>query len=361
MIFDIATDVNAYMVEGVAPSPYSVTLEGALMHVYELEESYNIMMESIGLSELKYYQETGNDLLLCEASAFAGMKQKIIAWVQSAKQKIIAFYNKFVEFIQSRVADNKRFVKMHGKTLNDIGTFDIPSNAELYDYSGIDVMYDHFENINISSNLNKISGDLDKIDSKAEYRGSVLSDDKIDSTVGELRAKLAGTSDTTISEADMVSIITDICKGNSLAGKKGVKLANYVEIMSNLGDSIKKAKTIRDPLIKSIDAQIKELKGLPDTIKTNDEKTPEQKNHEADRIKAVGCTIKIFKGWDTAIMAAFGAYIAALRASTTTARKICTAALKIKSYKKDSNTATEESARYSASSIDDIFNAVSIY
>ena len=48
----------------VAPSPYPVGIEGALMHVYENECNYNALMKAVGISELKYYQETGKNLKL---------------------------------------------------------------------------------------------------------------------------------------------------------------------------------------------------------------------------------------------------------------------------------------------------------
>ena len=43
------------------------------MHVYENECNYNAIMKAAGISELKYYKETGGDLFVQEAGAAGGL------------------------------------------------------------------------------------------------------------------------------------------------------------------------------------------------------------------------------------------------------------------------------------------------
>ena len=55
----------------VQESPYELGYGGALMHVWENEMNYNAIMKAVGISEMRYYNETGGDLLVQEAGAFS--------------------------------------------------------------------------------------------------------------------------------------------------------------------------------------------------------------------------------------------------------------------------------------------------
>ena len=56
MVMESATNLDA-----VQESPYPLGIEGGLMHVYENECNFNAIMKAAGISELKYYKETGGD------------------------------------------------------------------------------------------------------------------------------------------------------------------------------------------------------------------------------------------------------------------------------------------------------------
>ena len=55
------------------------------MHVYENECNYNAIVKSVGISELKYYQETGKDLFVNEAGAFKKFGSKVTAFFKASK------------------------------------------------------------------------------------------------------------------------------------------------------------------------------------------------------------------------------------------------------------------------------------
>jgi hypothetical protein len=132
MIFDANGNVGGSY-GAVNESPYELGLSGALMHVYETECNYNAMMKAVGLSELKYYQETGKDLFLNEAGAFGGFIEKAKALFKKIIEKIKAIFKKFMAKVNSYTASDKDFVKKYEK---DILRKDI-SDMEFTGYEGL--------------------------------------------------------------------------------------------------------------------------------------------------------------------------------------------------------------------------------
>lgn len=120
----------------VAPSPYPVGLEGALMHVYENECNYNALMKAVGISELKYYQETGKNLFVHEAGAFAGFLSKAKAFFKKVIEKIKQIFHKFAAVMNQFTMSDKKFVKQYSKEINrkDISDFTFSG----YTFEGLD-------------------------------------------------------------------------------------------------------------------------------------------------------------------------------------------------------------------------------
>ena len=84
MIFDS----NLGSVPEAGLSPYKLGIEGGLMHVYENECNFNALMRAVGISELKYYNDTGRDLFVHEAGAFAGFIEKAKAFFKKVIERL---------------------------------------------------------------------------------------------------------------------------------------------------------------------------------------------------------------------------------------------------------------------------------
>ena len=110
--------------EAVQESPYELGLEGALMHVYENECNYNALMRAVGLSEMRYYQETGKDLFVNEAGALGNFIEKAKTLFKKVIEKIAMIAKKFMAKINSYVVSDKDFVKKYEKDLlrRDLGS-----------------------------------------------------------------------------------------------------------------------------------------------------------------------------------------------------------------------------------------------
>ena len=88
----------------VGESPYPVGLEGALM-------------KAVGISELRYYQDTGKSLFVHEAGVFASFIQKAKEFFKKVIEKIKQIFHKFAAVMNQYTMKDKEFVKKYSKEL----------------------------------------------------------------------------------------------------------------------------------------------------------------------------------------------------------------------------------------------------
>lgn len=243
MIFGESTTINTPVKE----SRYELGIEGALMHVYENECNFNAIMKSAALSEMKYYNETGGDLFIQEASAGKGLIAKIKAFFNKAIEKIKSIFAKFMAKINQFTMDNNKFVKKYenelmrkdltdfefdGYVFNDNGswgTIKVESSAtvvagKLFDLNG-DTVFDNdlVEDIK-EENRGKIVGESNKIDSSefTDKLKEILYGDKdtLKINTGDLRNRLNNIKNTKKyigevekTEKDAVKVIEDAASG----------------------------------------------------------------------------------------------------------------------------------------------------
>ena len=117
MIFDSYNESSTVSLDAIKESPYPLGYEGALMHVYENELNYYSLMKAVGLSEMKYYQETGKELFLNEAGAFGSFIEKVKAFFKKVIEKIKSIFKKFIAAIDQYTLENKKFVKKYGQEI----------------------------------------------------------------------------------------------------------------------------------------------------------------------------------------------------------------------------------------------------
>lgn len=211
MIFN--TD-NNYYDEPVAPSPYPVGLEGALMHVYENECNYNALMKAVGISELKYYQETGKNLFVHEAGAFSAFLDKAKAFFKKVIEKIKQIFHKFAAIMNQYTMSDKKFVKTYSKEINrkDISDFTFSG----YTFKGLD------DAISASADIDLSEYNPDKFDSakKAALRGDTIQidsdklNDLIEENRGEWLSKITKGSHGSLDESEFRDELKDFLYGN---------------------------------------------------------------------------------------------------------------------------------------------------
>jgi len=377
MIFN--TDNNYY--DGpVAPSPYPVGLEGALMHVYENECNYNALMKAVGISELKYYQETGKNLFIHEAGAFAGFLSKAKAFFKKVIEKIKQIFHKFAAVMNQYTMSDKKFVKQYSKEINrkDISDFTFSG----YTFEGLDKALSASIDLDMSKyNINNFD---DNYKRKLGTDEKAVDSDKLNDIIEEHRGtwlnKITGGNHGSLDESEFRDEIKDYLYGNG--GEKEElddkqidkrKILQWIEgkerAIKDANNKQKECTRAIDKMIKKIEEFEKEINKKDATYSSagisstqlsfgDDPAVAGNKKIDADAAnkyqKGINNEITLMKAESNDIVIFFGMLTGALKDRNRQSKAIC---VKIIGYNK------KESANYGyygESSVDDLFAGVTI-
>lgn len=355
----------------VTESPYPLGLEGALMHVYENECNYNAMMKAVGISELRYYQETGGDLFVQEAGAFGGFIEKAKAFFKKVIEKIKQIFHKFMAVINQYAMSDKKFVKTYSKELmrRDYTDFEV----EGYTFDGIDKIADNF----VAKVLDDYSNAAEKYDSsksEEEIKKQIAADlhmgidaistpDKVNDTKEVIRANLyeaiSGNSASSMDESEFREEVRGCFYGND--GDKDTIEVGIPEIRKWLGDietsekDIRAANKIEKGVTRDIGKMIKALeKSQNELAKFKKEDKPEVATAKNETIKLYNNIINIAQSISNDATVTCGLLVQALKDRNRQSKAFCVKAL---SYKNKNESARLYESSYSA---DDIFAGVVI-
>lgn len=339
---------NTSSTGAVKESKYELGLSGALMHVYENECNFNAIVKSVGLSELKYYQETGKDLFLNEAGAFSSFIAKVKEFFKKVLEKIKAIFHKFMAVINSFVMKDKEFVKKYGNEIRrkDITDLEFNGYKKLADKFDPNPKYaDKFDSLakdfSAVEESNKDLGDIEK--AKNENRGALIektSEYTRTELLEEIREDVYGDKET--------FDVTDAIRANAVANiEDASKITKaYKEAYNKLDKSLKQ-------VIKNLEAAEKKFADAPTKTAKDFEgrKDPEEsaRKFESYTIKNYNARINLLKELADDATALHGFFAGAIKDANRQARAIC---VKIIGYKK------QESARLE--SANDIFAGVQL-
>lgn len=328
MIFD--TNISAPTNwDAVQESPYTLGLEGGLMHVYENECNYNAIMKAAGLSELKYYKENGGDLFVQEAGAAGSLIDRFIAFFKKVIEKIKQIFKKFVMVISSYVSKDKDFVKKYKPM--------VFKNFKEFKFTG----WNFGEGIN-KININSIpigTGSADDI--AKNHEGTVPSDEDVEEKLNQVRSNVVG--ETVEGDKEFKDAIH-----KCLYGEEKVEMtitasdcAAAFEIISDTKKCIRDAEKDQKSITGKIEAYIKQLekaknslvKGLGKEGNTTDT------DMNSNRINSITKDIEINKEYSNMAVAVYSAIIGALKDTNRQCKAIC-----IKALNSGSRKSTEESA-----------------
>ena len=360
MIFD-ANYTSTSDLSAVKESPYELGLAGAMMHVYENECNYNAIMKAVGISELKYYQETGKDLFVHEAGAFEGFIAKMKAFFKAVIEKIKSIFKKFIAiFDQYRLSD-KEFIKKYGNELirKDLKDFEF-KGYEFGDFKAIQAKIESAattlksglitNNKNYNVNTTDFTIETDKV-----YKDS----DRVNEIKEKARSGIInGKYNTTMDESEFKDELTNMLYGND--GDKdildNISIRTQLNIIENTQNDIKAVEKTQKNIEKEINNLLKVLEKIPSEIRKkysyNSSKTltaDEDKNIN-NAIQNVSDLYDVKKSVANDITIAFGMIVQAYKDRNRQAKAICVKAL---SYK-------HEAAMVSESYSDDIFAGVVI-
>lgn len=355
----------------VAPSPYPVGLEGALMHVYENECNYNALMKAVGISELKYYQETGRDLFVHEAGAFAGFLSKAKAFFKKVIEKIKQIFHKFAAVMNQYTMSDKKFVKQYSKEINrkDISDFTFSG----YTFEGLDKALSAGIDLDISKHNpdNFDANARGKLSSTENILDSDKHNDKIEEDRGAWLKGITGGNYGSLDESEFRDELKDFLYGNNgekeELDNKNIDKRKILQWIEGTDRAIKDAENKQKECIRTIDKMIKKVEefekeinkkdatynstGLSASMKNNAKLSEESINNFQ---KGINNKIASMKAESNDITIFFGMLTGALKDRNRQSKAIC---VKIIGYNK------KESANYGyygESSVDDLFAGVTI-
>lgn len=365
---------ESYVSEEVTEeSPYTLGLEGAMMHVYELECNYNKLMEAAGMAELRYYQQTGGDLFVNEAGAFGGFIEKAKEFFKKVIEKIKMIFNKFVSKIHSLVGSNKSFVKKYRtEILKKSGSIkDMDFNG--YEFGDLaksistDFGADKYTALksNIDTTMAASNDDKYKYSKDSHVRGGIKDDldkdsDAIEDIIESQRAKIIGQSGS-LSEDEFRDEVKDLFYGaDGKTSLDDIKLIDQIRYVDEVDKTIKEAKRERDKLEKAINKYIKGLEKFQTEIAKSlkDEKTAGTIAARETNIKNISNAITIERAMCNSMLIFYGIKLQALKDRAAQAKAICVKAM---AYK-ESASYYDESYGYGDdySDYNDVFSGVDI-
>ena len=364
----------------VAPSPYPVGLEGALMHVYENECNYNALMKAVGISELKYYQETGKNLFVHEAGAFSAFLDKAKAFFKKVIEKIKQIFHKFAAVMNQYTMSDKKFVKTYSKEINrkDISDFTFSG----YTFKGLDT----------AVNANIDTEDKYKLDNFDDNRQRSLrnnsdyqkdsdgNNDFIEEKRGGWLKNITGKDHGSLDESEFRDELKDFLYGNDGEKEelddKQIDKRKILQWIEGTDKAIRDAERKQRDCTRAIDKYIKKVEEFEKIINKKDATYSDIKDvtyntassssktsNAGDKIstadantyqKGINNYIAQMKAESNDIVIFFGMLTGALKDRNRQSKAIC---VKIIGYNK------KESANYGyygESSVDDLFAGVTI-
>ena len=407
MIFDTNyTSGSSYDNMRVKPSPYPLGLEGALMHVYENECNYNAIMKAVGISELKYYQETGQELFINEAGAFGGFINKVKAFFKKVIEKIKQIFHKFMAVINQYTMSDKDFVKKYEKELYRKDLKDFEFNG--YTFENLETNHTTI-NTNVSKTVtsyhpnfatltatdgayaksdNFYSADTDRsrrystraataskigtatMDNPAsDWNGDNYGKDKdMDSLKETMRGGLIGKG--SIDESELREELQEMLYGDTEKENFEVKsIREWLQYITNASKDIKDVDKSQKTFTKDIDSFIKkfeesqkdyakisddEIVGKSVNSKTVTAKSASDRTAAKNKvIESMNKYLDVARSISNDIVVIFGMLTQAYKDRNRQAKAICVKAL---SYKHESANLYNESASYT----DDLFAGVVI-
>ena len=227
-------------------------LNESLMYIYESDVAYYTLLKETGIDELKYFNETGKDLLITEQTAIGSFIESIIRVYRMVIRDIINLFEKFAERIKGFI--DKQFSSKFGKYIlakEYDGNLKVKGHI-FYEYP---INKDGLKKLKFGDIKNKI---IDMFPEKAD----------VDAAICKLRGSLINES-VPFEKDEFRKRIHD-----QIYGKEKVdititteKLKEDLAWLSDSGKIIKEASKQKDDALLMINYQISEMKATEAAVK----------------------------------------------------------------------------------------------
>lgn len=320
-------DINE---DTVDESPYEPTLEGAMMHILEAEENWNAFQQAVALTELKGFTESGDVDYVLEAEQSEGFFTKAINWMRSMFGKVVQTFKKFVNYITSKVASDKHFIKKFEQSKLVVPSgftfkgFRFNIDAVKIDARGnaIDTVIAKYFPLQKGSlkQADNIIGTLEKYNSN---KGACMD---------EMRAASIGVPGQVSAKEAKLELKKMFRSGKTQPESISVSqndLSSYIKIVKSHKESVDAAKTSMDKIKEQINKAIDNIKGWKSDIKNI-----EDKKAKSAAMSYINAHISALKSKATLLSMVNGALISALNQQNSQAKSLVYAVNAVQEKKK---------------------------
>ena len=235
--------------------------------VAENEANYNKIMQAIGISELAYYEEHGEEIVY-EGGGLAGFFEAIKNFFIKLGNKIKELFQKFVAWIASKTSDTSKFIKKYADQAKEkwskikdsfsIKGYDFANigfDADGVETAAVDMVCKEygFKSLDLKNIDFKAADDLKDKDTLKSVVGNVNDGDVAGFIRAKLVAQLSGKSASdALSASEFSAALNRIFRGGTDAPIEITKdKINLDEVISRL-EGYKDAKTKADKAYKSL-------------------------------------------------------------------------------------------------------------
>ena len=237
--------------------------EMAMDIVIDTHRNYNTIMESIGIMELSYLEQTGKEMVYTEGT-LSDMFQAVKKFILKIWDKIKAFFKRFIMLFDTYFKDDKAFVDKYrkqiftGKSLTD---FEFKGYKFIDIYSSADKMIKKCSNMATESH-NQVKGNTTDKDAGKLDKANEGYDDKLEADRGTILKEGLEVSGEKFTDSEFKKELHDGFRGGEdkedLDGEwKSADAA--VSRLVGSKDNRKKLKDLFNSTKKAIDSSIKDV------------------------------------------------------------------------------------------------------
>lgn len=313
---------------GIQECQYEPDMSGALAIIGESEQNYNILMKSIGIAELNYFEENGQEVVYVEESASAFF-ETVKKFFISLWEKIKGLFKKFFAMMDSYTKSDKAFVEKYKKHLLGVDTRDFTYNGYEFGPDKTDMKIE-----SVISRLDTVIGEYVK---DGNNEDTVKNIEKKDDAIEKMLGTALGDTSLTRSEFSK-ELFKKFRKGeDSKQELDKIDVSDLMAIILGTKDITKTAKDNYKGIEKDIKDAIKEIENKEKelsknlVVKDNDGhlKNPDTKNNGI-AMRAIHFKIELMKEKQNIVQTVNGASLTAIRDQNRQAKAICVSLMNYK-------------------------------
>jgi len=335
----------------VEASVHEASFVGAMNIVVENETNYTNMMKAVGINELMYFEQNGEEMQY-EAGQLASFFGAIKAFFVKLFEKVKGLFKKFIAWMDSKIRSDKDFVNKYRSALLSVDTKDFEYKGYKYSVGAIDLSAVNdkaFSVLKAKFGLD-VNVTINVETSKTDYTTKLKMSDGKDSDISDaIRGAMVGKD--TVDSADFSKEVAAKLRSGeeSPVDIENVNIPDLLAIIVDYKEAKKTAEKDLEGIKKSVNLLIKGLetveKEMAKKLPDNDAKvTAAKKDARASVVRYVNKTYNAAKQVLNVLTSVNGAKLSALKADNAQAKAVC---VRLLSYKPK----TESSSLYEGGSL----------